>query len=153
MPTISTGAKISRITVGAIEDLGYTVDYSGADAYGYSDLGSSCKCKGRRLGETTDAAAEEFTTDATTSTTPSWLSSNSNHSPRDRRRLSDAAHAKATADGRAFLEELVAGGGTKDAAAGRRALSDNDDEFIEHHTAVVYIEEDGEIYAVHVHAG
>ena len=151
MPTISKGAKISRITVGAIEDLGYTVDYNGADDYGYSDLGSSCKCKGRRLGETADDA-EESTTDATTSTTPSWLSSNSNHSPRERRRLSDAAHAKATVDGRAFLEEL-AGGSTKDAADGRRVLGDNNDEFIENHTAVVYIEENGEIYAVHVQAG
>jgi Leishmanolysin len=38
----STGNPISRVTVGSLEDLGYTVDYSGAD--NYTTFNPACKC-------------------------------------------------------------------------------------------------------------
>lgn len=39
---------LSRITIASLEDLGYTVDYSPADSFGRSDLGSGCTCNRRR---------------------------------------------------------------------------------------------------------
>ena len=34
--------KISRITLGALEDMGYVVNYTAADPYGIDDVGSGC---------------------------------------------------------------------------------------------------------------
>jgi len=42
----SGGSKISRITIAALEDIGYTVDYSQADAYTANDMDPSCLCNG-----------------------------------------------------------------------------------------------------------
>ena len=41
---------LSRLTVATLEDLGYLVNYNGADAYDASDLDASCRCSNRRLG-------------------------------------------------------------------------------------------------------
>ena len=43
---------LSRITVAGLEDLGYTVDYSTAEAFGKADLGTPprCTCSRRSLG-------------------------------------------------------------------------------------------------------
>lgn len=41
----SEGLEISRITVGALEDIGYDVDYSAADPFPVEKLSSSCVCK------------------------------------------------------------------------------------------------------------
>ena len=41
--TRSSGSKkISRITLGALEDMGYVVNYTAADPFGIDDIGSSC---------------------------------------------------------------------------------------------------------------
>jgi hypothetical protein len=40
--------KISRITLGALEDLGYVVNYTAADPYGPSDIGTCAGCNGNR---------------------------------------------------------------------------------------------------------
>jgi hypothetical protein len=40
--------KISRITLGALEDLGYVVNYTAADPYGPSDIGTCAGCNGSR---------------------------------------------------------------------------------------------------------
>jgi hypothetical protein len=42
-----TDLPISRITVGALEDMGYEVDYSKADPLSASDLSPSCVCSSR----------------------------------------------------------------------------------------------------------
>ena len=34
--------KISRITLGAMEDMGYVVNYTAADPYGIDDIGAGC---------------------------------------------------------------------------------------------------------------
>ena len=46
----STPTPLSRITIGTLQDLGYTVDYSKADYFGRSNLGTStgCICNRRR---------------------------------------------------------------------------------------------------------
>lgn len=43
-PRVQSKGPVSRISIGALEDLGYTVDYSQADDFGSSDLASSCQC-------------------------------------------------------------------------------------------------------------
>jgi len=81
----------SGFAIGAIEDLGYTVDYSAADDYGYDDLGSECQCnRTRRLGA---GDMEE--------TLPLELSEHGNR----HRRPSDEAQEKAKAEGLKFLKE------------------------------------------------
>jgi hypothetical protein len=43
--------KISRVTLGALEDLGYVVNYTAADPYGRSDIGTCSGCNRRNLKE------------------------------------------------------------------------------------------------------
>ena len=130
------------MTVGALEDLGYTVDYSGAGSYTYDDLGAWCKCRtrrGLRLGEESEHEHETSPWD-TTDTTASTIRNHS--SERKHRQLSDAARDKAVVDGIAFLEAIP------DSLAldeNGRMLGDSTAKF-----AVVYVEEEGQIYAVHV---
>ena len=38
--------KISRITLGAMEDMGYIVNYTAADPYGTDDIGTCSACSG-----------------------------------------------------------------------------------------------------------
>jgi len=128
-PFLSSELKFSRVSIGAIEDLGYMVDYNAADPdYTYADLGPQCQCQnGRRqlMGE-----------DAVSS------------SAQPRRTLSDATYQKARADGLQFLESLHP-------SSSRRALLQNDvDEYeLAPRAAVVYIQDEyGEIHAVTVHA-
>jgi hypothetical protein len=40
--------KISRITLGALEDMGYVVNYTAADPYGPSDIGTCAGCNDNR---------------------------------------------------------------------------------------------------------
>ena len=40
--------KISRVTLGALEDLGYVVNYTAADPYGPSDVGACTGCNRNR---------------------------------------------------------------------------------------------------------
>jgi hypothetical protein len=39
---------ISRLTIAGLEDLGYKVDYSAAEAFGASDMNPNCLCNTRR---------------------------------------------------------------------------------------------------------
>ena len=125
-PIIVTGAKISRVTVGALDDIGYTVNYDGADRYTKNDLGASCQCN-RRLGDKENALDDAVI---------------GNH-PHRARGLSDQAHQKARAEGLAFLSAFP-DQWWEDNKDGR-ALNSHTGQY-----AVVYVEENGEIYAVHV---
>jgi hypothetical protein len=50
--TLAIGPKkVSRITLGALEDLGYVVNYTAADPYGASDIGFCDTCPGTRRTE------------------------------------------------------------------------------------------------------
>jgi hypothetical protein len=55
----ATTIPISRVTIGTLEDLGYTVDYEAADSY--TTFSDACKCGGRDL-----ASTDETTTMTTT---------------------------------------------------------------------------------------
>lgn len=39
---------LSRITIGSLQDLGYSVDYAAADSYGRGNLNPSCTCNQRQ---------------------------------------------------------------------------------------------------------
>lgn len=47
-PKANATAPLSRITVGGLHDLGYTVDYDKADPFTTDDLNENCTCAGRR---------------------------------------------------------------------------------------------------------
>ena len=48
-PLTNGDMKLSRLTVATLEDLGYLVNYDGADSFSAADLDASCRCN-RRLG-------------------------------------------------------------------------------------------------------
>ena len=113
------------MTVGAMADLGYTVDYNGADKYTKADLGAACQCR-RRLGENEDSFEEVVTL--------------GNH--HRERKLSDEGHKTAIEQGMAFLDSFSAS--SPDGKDGR-ALESATEQY-----ATVYVQEEGIIYAVHV---
>lgn len=79
-PIITRNSKLSRVTIGALEDQGYQVNYEAADSMTKADLGSGCQCRRRLTGD-------------------SRVLGKKNHA----RRLSDAGREHAMAEGRAFL--------------------------------------------------
>jgi len=46
---VDPASEISRVTIGALDDMGYIVDYAAADDYTRSDLAPECQCGGREL--------------------------------------------------------------------------------------------------------
>ena len=57
--------KISRVTLGALEDLGYVVNYTAADPYGPSDIGTCAGCNGNRNLKGSSSAEIKSTTTKT----------------------------------------------------------------------------------------
>jgi hypothetical protein len=55
--------KVSRVTLGALEDLGYVVNYTAADPYGIDDIGTCAGCNRRNLkhGSTIDSSDKSKT--------------------------------------------------------------------------------------------
>lgn len=84
---------LSRITVGSLQDLGYQVDYSNADAFGRSDLNPLCLCGVRKK-------ARSLSDMAHGQVVPLGQKSSPRH---PRRRLSAAAQALAIEAGLEFL--------------------------------------------------
>lgn len=97
-PFINSGVTdpLSRITVASMEDLGYRVDYSKADAYGRADIGTSCVCNRRALRDGPSGESRPLDRDDPASPPP----------PR-RRHLSAAMRAYATQRGREFMAKRV----------------------------------------------
>jgi hypothetical protein len=55
--TLAIGTKkVSRITLGALEDLGYVVNYTAADPYGPSNIGTCSTCGGARRAKATSSS-------------------------------------------------------------------------------------------------
>jgi len=132
-PFLSSELKFSRVSIGAIEDLGYMVDYNAADPdYTYADLGPQCQCQGGRRRRRRQLMGEDAVS----------------ISAQPHRKLSDATYQKARADGMQFLENLHP-------SPARRALLQHDsdkDYELAPRAAVVYIQDEhGEIHAVTVH--
>lgn len=100
--TVSQSQTISRITIAALEDVGYPVDYSRANSFTSDDLDPSCRCDaGRQLTTTSHVRAH-----------PTWIQEQDhsqeqqqqpNKNDHRRRRLSDEGLQKAEEYGRAFI--------------------------------------------------
>jgi hypothetical protein len=120
-----TKFPLSRMSIASLQDLGYTVDISQADAYGRADLNPNCTCgSGRSLQATTVAKAA----------TP-------------RRRLSPEGHHAAVLSGKKLLAEAR----TKRDLVGR-SESDAAVKYAGDQTVTVFYMENGHIFDVVVHA-
>jgi len=124
---------LSRITIASLEDLGYEVDYSTADAYGRSDLGAGCTCT-RRLRSILDMAHGET----------QQLGLRSPNTPR--RRLSEEMRDHAIGYGRAIMANRTAS-----LSVGRRAelASEKGFSYVGDQVVSVVVEDvDGSIFSV-----
>ena len=97
---VEPSSKLSRVTIGALDDMGYTVNYNAADNFGRGDLGSDCVC-GNRRPIVRHLSSALLPRDPTTTTTDDTAST------RPRRQLSEAGLQDATAKGREFLTTLT----------------------------------------------
>ena len=123
---------LSRITIASLEDLGYEVDYSTADAYGRSDLGAGCTCT-RRQRSILDMAHGET----------QQLGLRSPNTPR--RRLSVEMRDKAIEYGRAMLaNQTVSLSVEQTKLASEEGLTYVGDQVV----SVVVEDVDGSIYSV-----
>lgn len=142
--TYNGGNKISRVTVGSLEDIGYDVNYNAADSYTYADLGNGagCKCGNRRLRGNSENASFLVAMEAEPV-----------EAKRPRRRLSDAGHARAWSFGESILVQRRAEAQMQGLAygygAGERGSADNYEDVGSKVVMVLY-EENGEEYGVKV---
>jgi hypothetical protein len=98
---LGAGASpLSRITVGTLQDLGYPVDYSKADAFTRNDLNSTCTCPVRRLRQN-----ERSLLDMNHGEIFSVVSNDGTRATgRPRRRLSESAEEMAIEAGLEYLQ-------------------------------------------------
>jgi len=123
--TISSDPRLSRISIAALEDLGYAVDYSTADTYTRFDIDSDCRCN-RRLSEDGDDGS--FDEIAHTS---------------QRRSLSEEGYEKAFNYGMMLLEEAAAAIDL----TGRSEMPEGID-YVADQWVNVFYREEGAIYGV-----
>jgi len=134
----SGGLQMSRITLGTLEDLGYTVDYSKADPFPASEMDPSCVC---------NAAAKMERKEKEDQLRGKVLSPHEYHAMsaenaemiRKRPPLSNAARQAATEYGRMKLKGQIA-----KAARGSKGQSD----FVGEQYIVVYYMENDHIYSI-----
>jgi len=122
-PFLSAGAKLSRVTVGYLEDIGYGVNYDAADELLPDDFGPACQC-----GSDTRNLSKELFEERSNQETPTR-----------RRTLSDANLKKATEYGHGLL-------------APTGGHSNSDGPYYTRSSATVYIKQDEAIHAVTVKA-
>jgi len=138
VPVLVPKEKLSPFSVGALEDIGYTVDYGAASDYTYNDLGGSCKCKGRRtlFGQEVEDEEENMMS----------LRQPERPSPR---KLSDEATSYATEAGQKVLALIKAKEAQQRTAGGLQ----QDEEFVGDQEIHVYmVDDDGQIHSVEVKA-
>ena len=137
MTGFSTGAlEMSRVTVGGLEDIGYEVDYGGADAYDASLMDSSCKCSAFKK-----LTWRNFGSFGRTRYVGNHLDSGERKLSM-RRKLSEAGRQTAVAYGQQHLKEMRK---RKESLPESTKFRYIGDKFV----SVLYAEE-GEIYAVEV---
>jgi len=130
---VNTNSKLSRITIGALDDMGYTVDYNAADDYTRRDLGKNCVCGGRK-----QKVRHLSSLDGDTS---------SPHPPNNNmeRRLSEIGYQDAVAQGLSFLNTMeppLLDGKSDGALAQGKYVGDK--------SVFVYYIEDNQVYSVYV---
>jgi Leishmanolysin len=125
----SMRSPLSRLSIAAVQDLGYDVDYSRANPFGREKLDPLCTCPNRRrLGSFKD----------------STMRNGRGPRPRQRRRLGDAAHALAVQAGLDFLQSnRAAADAAKGTTPGLRYVGDT--------VVSVLVADQGHVYGVLVH--
>ena len=140
MTGFSSGAgEMSRVTVGGLEDIGYVVDYNGADSYSANMMDSSCRCKKKPFKKLTIGDFGYF---GNTRFVGKSSRASGQRSLSKRRRLSEGGRETALAYGQSFLKEMRK---RKESIPGTGRYKYIGDQFV----SVLYAEE-GEIYAVEV---
>jgi Leishmanolysin len=132
-PAVNNGVQnpLSRITIASLEDLGYQVSYTQADAYRSSNLGPGCSCRRRdNRGLLRQGTA---TTTATVSTPP-------------RRKLSDKMRQYAIEQGREYLASQPSVPATTLTKMRRSGVRYVGDQFV----TVYVLDANGTIFDVHV---
>jgi Leishmanolysin len=138
---------LSRITVGALEDLGYSnLDYSAADTYTAADLGTGCNCPRRSLTEITSPLLRSLVT--------SLVDDLPQESPRT---LSEDARQYAYEKGLQFLRQdptNVASvvGSFFNSTNATKSLDSKEAEYVGNRMVSVLVQDGpgGDIYGVHV---
>ena len=141
------GNPLSRITVGGLEDLGYTnLDYSAADTYTAADLGTGCTCRRRSLTESTSPLLRSLVK-TLVDDLPKELP----------RKLSEEVRQYAYDQGLKFLRQdptNVASvvGSLFNTTTGTKSLDSNDAKYVGNRMVSVLVQDgpDGDIYGVHV---
>jgi Leishmanolysin len=133
-------SPLSRITVATLQDLGYQVDYSKADAFGRSDLAASCTCPVRRL-RPKDRSVMEMKRGKVFSL--ATATSGRNAIGGSRRRLSETAEAMAIEAGLEYLQ-------TNAQYANDTQVDDLGITYVADKIVSVLVLENGEIYGVTV---
>ena len=114
-------ARLSVISIAALEDQGYTVNYGAADPFAKTDLDSRCQCSRRELNGWDEDATYK----------PAQAGS------KHRKTLSDVGREKAIEAGRAFLEGMP------------EPRERSNDGYVGGKGVFVYYEEDGRVYTVY----
>jgi hypothetical protein len=138
---------LSRISVGSLEDLGYTnLDYSAADTYTAADLGSECGCKRRSL--------TEISSPLLRSLVKTLVDDVPKEPPR---KLSEEARQYAYEKGLKFLQQdptNVASvvGVFFNSTTGTKSLDSSEARYVGNRMVSVLVQDgtDGDIYGVHV---
>lgn len=148
VPSLQPEAKLSSVTIGAIEDFNYTVNYDAVeeenDSYKYQDLEPMCQClrpdyRYRRLSN------RQHLDDTTVRTRqPQYL-----RERRIQRKLSPEGYRHAVKHGRAFLESAFFDGPEVTLNnAGRETRAEM--ELVGANSVHVLVEQDGEVHSVFV---
>jgi len=125
-PFVGFDNPLSRVTLAAIEDIGYEVNYDAADDYTKDDLGPTCRCDRRLTGETRNQSEELFR--------------NPREETTHHRKLTDAGLEYVTMQGRAFLETMPLQGRS----------DSNEAEYVGAESTFVYAVQDETIFVVKV---
>jgi len=132
VPVLVPNEKLSPFSVGALEDIGYTVDYNAASSYNYNDLGGSCKCKRRRTLFGQEVEDEE----------ENMMSVHQPQAPAPRK-LTQDEEDYANEKAKEFMQR------SKESQT-RSAGGIKDDDFAGCDGMRVYMEKAGEIHSVHI---
>lgn len=135
--------KVSKITLGALEDIGYTVDYSKADDFTSDDISESCRCNSRRLGQELPSTSTHTT--MVKSMNHKQIFERSRHlGPDDPRQPGQDAEDNAIAFGLKILRER------KSELHGFQGASEHDSIDVSHEVLSVVFIEDDQLFSVEV---
>jgi hypothetical protein len=130
-----TANKITRVSLGALQDMGYQVKYDKADNLTLPDLGPECACKRRRMRSLFDETRDEVI-----QLSPQGMLDHPRH-------LSKEGRQMAIDFGQSILAERSAGALTADRLHTKSGLA-----YVGDRVVSVFIREGGDLYSVIVKA-